>query len=75
MKCIKFFRKADQQVYVNMLSSLKAALNAKGKILSIATSAGSYWITESYIISSVCSNVDIMNLMSYDYNWPTTSTG
>lgn len=69
------YRPADQQIFVDLLALLKQRLNAKGKLLAIAAGAGTWRVSQSYKIPDVCRNVDIMNLMSYDMQWPYTETG
>lgn len=71
----EFPASSDKQAFVKLLSTLKPALNAKGKILTIAGSAGIWRIGESYDIINVCKNVDLMNCMTYDLQWPKTETG
>lgn len=60
--------------HVNMLMKLKAAL-PPSKLLTIAAAAGSWRISESFDIAGICKYVDILNLMSYDLQWPYTVTG
>ena len=68
-------RPSEQTTFVNFLGALKTALNAKGKILAAAVSSGSWQISQSYSISGVCQNLDLVNLMTYDMQWPYTTTG
>ena len=51
---------------MNLLTALKTALSAKGKILTAAVAADSSQISTSYIIPSVCKTVDFLNIMTYD---------
>lgn len=57
-----------------MLSVLKSKLSAKGKLLAIAAPAG-YQVDIAYDVPNVCKYVDILNLMSYDMQWPHSVTG
>jgi len=60
---------------VNLLAALKSALNAKGKLLAAAVNSGAWQISQSYIIPDVCRYLDLVNLMTYDFQWPYTTTG
>ncbi|KAL7040427.1 hypothetical protein ACKWTF_000388 [Chironomus riparius] len=66
---------SEKTTFVNFLGTLKTALNNKEKILAAAVSSGSWQMGESYSISSVCQNLDLVNLMTYDMQWPYTTTG
>ncbi|XP_070506958.1 chitotriosidase-1-like [Chironomus tepperi] len=66
---------SEQTIFVNFLGTLKTALNAKGKLLAAAVSSGSWQMGQSYSISGVCQNLDLVNLMTYDMQWPYTTTG
>ncbi|KAL7040426.1 hypothetical protein ACKWTF_000387 [Chironomus riparius] len=65
----------EKQAFVNLLAELKSALKPKGKLLTAAVNSGAWQTSQSYNILSVCGNLDLINLMTYDFQWPSTTTG
>ncbi|XP_076226130.1 chitinase-3-like protein 1 [Nomia melanderi] len=59
---------ADRQNFVALLRELKEAFSKYGYILSVAVGATEKSASLSYIINQVVSNVDFVNLMTYDMN-------
>lgn len=72
---ILIFRVNEKQSFVNLLAELRSALRSKGKILAAAVNSGAWQTSQSYNIPSVCGNLDLVNLMTYDFQWPYTTTG
>ncbi|XP_050706154.1 chitinase-3-like protein 1 [Eriocheir sinensis] len=61
---------ADKASFVLLLSELKAALHASGMMLSAALSARRNIIDEAYDVPGVAQNLDLLNLMTYDFHGP-----
>ncbi|XP_050738876.1 probable chitinase 2 isoform X2 [Eriocheir sinensis] len=59
---------ADKANFVLLLSELKAALHANGMMLSAAVSAGKNTIDAAYDVPGVAQNLDLLNLMTYDFH-------
>ncbi|NP_001034515.1 chitinase 3 precursor [Tribolium castaneum] len=58
----------DKVNFVTLLGELKSALNAKGLILSAAVSGGIASCKLSYDIAKVAENLDMINVMAYDFH-------
>jgi chitinase len=58
----------DKANFVTLLGELKSALNAKGLILSAAVSGGIASCKLSYDIPGVSENLDMINVMVYDFH-------
>lgn len=58
----------DVENFVAFLGELKSALNANGKIVSVAVAGAAFSIDLSYNIPEVSNNVDMINVMTYDYH-------
>lgn len=61
-------KSADRESFVALLRELKEAFSKYGYILSVAVGAAEKSASKSYIINQVASNVDFVNLMTYDMN-------
>lgn len=59
---------SDRENFVALLRELKEAFSKYGYILSVAVGAAEKSASLSYIIDQVVSNVDFVNLMTYDMN-------
>ncbi|RZC41996.1 Glyco hydro 18 domain containing protein [Asbolus verrucosus] len=58
----------DKANFVTLLGELKAALNAQGYILTAAVSGGIASCKLSYDIPGVSANLDMINVMTYDFH-------
>ncbi|XP_076042468.1 chitotriosidase-1-like [Oratosquilla oratoria] len=56
----------DRENFIFLLDELKAALHAKGMLLTAAVSAGKGTIDLAYNIPGMAKSLDILNLMAYD---------
>jgi spore germination protein len=70
----------DRQAFTAFVTSLAAALHAKGKILSVAlfaktTNAGYAPRNVAQDYAAVGKVADQVRLMAYDYHWPTSPPG
>ena len=73
-------RAGDRQAFTAFVTSLAAALHAKGKILSVAlfaktTDAGYAPRNVAQDYAAIGKVADQVRLMAYDYHWPTSPPG
>lgn len=60
----------DRANYVILLRELKEALHSNGMILTIAVASSRAIIDQAYDIPNIVENVDLVNVMSYDFHGP-----
>lgn len=59
---------ADRQNFITLLGELKSALNGQGKMLTAAVAGGIASMDSSYDLRTVSDNLDMINVMTYDFH-------